>query len=317
MTRSAPRAIVFANHNVGVRCLATVLAAGIDVPLVVAHDDDPGETIWFHSVAELASWHGLEVATPETPAEAGFVQRVQKLAPDFIFSFYYRRMLGPSLLAAASRGALNMHGSLLPKYRGRAPVNWAVINGETQTGATLHYMTAKPDAGDIVDQMAVPILPEDTAFDVFQKVTVAAEIVLWRTLPQLVKDRAGRTRQDPAAASYFGARRPADGRIDWRLDARAIHNLVRGVAPPYPGAFAMLSGRDLRVLRTRVERESGAPSQPMLHVDHRGCVVSCANGGLLRLLDIEIDGGSVQPRALEAVLGGRGPFALQPEYADH
>jgi methionyl-tRNA formyltransferase len=165
--------------------------------------------------------------------------------------------------------------------------------------------------------MAVPILPDDTAFDVFQKVTVAAEVVLWRTLPKLVTGVAGRRPQDEAAASTFGARRPSDGRIDWRRDARAIHNLVRGVAPPYPGAFTTLAGRHLRVLRTRVERERGEPSQPLLHVDRQGCVVTCANGGLLRLVDIEIDGGSVQPRALEAALGRRGPFALEPAYADH
>lgn len=311
MSAAAPRAVVFANHNVGVRCLAAVLAAGVEIPLVVAQDDDPKENIWFASVAEMAIRHGLPVAMPESPRETAFVQRVQALAPDFIFSFYYRRMIGRPVLAAASRGALNMHGSLLPKYRGRAPVNWAVINGETQTGATLHYMTEKPDAGDIVDQLAVPILPDDTALDVFQKVTVAAELVLWRTLPKLIRGEAGRVPQDQALATSFGARRPEDGRIDWTLGARAIHNLVRGVAPPYPGAFTQLAGRNLRVLRTRVEGERGTPAAPSIHIDRNGCFACCADGGVLRLLDLEMDGLGVQPQTLEALLGRRAPFPLQ------
>ncbi len=151
-------------------------------------------------------------------------------------------MLKAPLLAAARRGALNMHGSLLPRYRGRAPVNWAVLHGERETGATLHYMTEKPDDGDIVAQTPVPILPDDTAREVFDKVTVAAEIALDRALPALIAGTAPRRPQDPASASYFGGRRPEDGIIDWKRDALSIHNLVRAVAPPYPGAFTTVGG---------------------------------------------------------------------------
>ena len=151
-------------------------------------------------------------------------------------------MLAAPLLAAARQGALNMHGSLLPRYRGRAPVNWAVLHGERETGATLHYMTAKPDAGDIVAQTRVPILPDDTAREVFDKVTVAAEITLDGALPALIAGTAPRRPQDLASASYFGGRRPEDGIIDWKRDALSIHNLVRAVAPPYPGARTTLGG---------------------------------------------------------------------------
>ena len=111
-----------------------------------------------------------------------------------------------------------MHGSLLPRYRGRAPVNWAVLHGERETGATLHYMTEKPDAGDIVAQSAVPILPDDTAREVFDKVTVAAEIALDGVLPALIAGTAPRVPQDLAAGVYFGGRRPEDG--THRLEAR-------------------------------------------------------------------------------------------------
>ncbi|MFZ5540926.1 MAG: formyltransferase, partial [Pseudomonadota bacterium] len=229
-----PRAVVFAYHNVGVRCLRVLLAHDVDVRLVVTHEDRPDETIWFDSVAATARECELDVAMPADPNAPGFVARVCSLAPDFVFSFYYRQMLGEPLLAAAARGAYNMHGSLLPKYRGRVPVNWAVIRGERETGATLHRMVAKPDAGAIVAQQAVPILPDDTAAEVFAKVTVAAEIALDRVLPKLLAGTAEHREQDLGAGSYFGGRRPEDGRIDWSQDATTIHNLVRGVAPPYP-----------------------------------------------------------------------------------
>ena len=172
--------------------------------------------------------------------------RIAACRPDFLFSFYYRLMLKAPLLALAARGALNMHGSLLPRYRGRAPVNWAIIHGETQTGATLHYMTEKPDDGDIVAQTAVPILPDDTAKEVFDKVTVAAELTLHGALPALFAGTAPRRAQDRAQATYFGGRKPEDGVIDWSQPAVDIHNLVRAVAPPYPGARTRLRGRPAR-----------------------------------------------------------------------
>ena len=229
------RAVVFGYHNVGVRCLKVLLAHGVEVPLVVTHDDSAGETIWFGSVAGTAADYGIPTIAPEDSNAADVIARVAAARPDFIFSFYYRRMLAPALLALAPRGALNMHGSLLPKYRGRAPVNWAIIHGERETGATLHYMADKPDNGDIVAQTAVPILPDDVASDVFVKVTVAAEMTLDRALPALLAGTAPRMRQDAGKGSYFGGRKPEDGVIDWSKSAIAIHNLVRAVAPPYPG----------------------------------------------------------------------------------
>ena len=185
-------------------------------------------------------------------------------------------------------------------------MNWAVIRGERETGATLHYMTAKPDAGDIVDQQAVPILPNDTAFDVFNKVTVAAEIVLWRVLPALVRGDAPRVKQDAKAASYFGRRRPEDGRIDWSAPAQAIHDLVRGVAPPYPGAYTIVDGRKLRILRTHIEqRRTTRHVAPTLYCDSGRCYVDCADGGVLRVLESDIDGAPTRNAdALSAALGG-------------
>jgi methionyl-tRNA formyltransferase len=298
------RAVVFAYHKVGVRCLKVLLAHGIDVPLVVTHEDNPGETIWFDSVAATAAEYGIATRIPPDPNTAELAQEIAALAPEFLFSFYYRRMLKTPLLALPARGALNMHGSLLPKYRGRAPVNWAVLHGERETGATLHYMTEKPDAGDLVARQAVPILPDDTAQEVFDKVTVAAEIALDGVLPALLAGTAPRTPQDPARGGYFGGRRPEEGVIDWRGDARTIHNLVRAVAPPYPGAFTSIGGVPARLLRTRVRDPAVAPTlTPTLAADAGGLIAHCGGGGTLDVLALEIDGQAAAAAALTARFG--------------
>lgn len=284
------RAIVFGYHNVGVRCLKVLLAHGVDVALVVTHEDNPGETIWFGSVASTAAEYAIPAIAPGDPNATDVVARVAAARPDFIFSFYYRRMLGPRLLGLAPRGALNMHGSLLPKYRGRAPVNWAIIHGETETGATLHYMADKPDTGDIVAQTAVPILPDDVAGDVFVKVTVAAETTLDRALPALLAGTAARTPQDPGKASYFSGRKPEDGVIDWSKSATAIHNLVRAVAPPYPGARTLIDGHPARLLRTRVlDATAPAVIGPAFGVADGRITVGCGGGGILQVLELEVD----------------------------
>ncbi len=310
------RAVVFAYHDVGVHCLRALIELGVEIPLVVTHTDDPGERVWFASVAELAARHGIETITPEDPNRPETLARVRGARPDFIFSFYYRRMLSPELLALAPRGAFNMHGSLLPKYRGRVPINWAVLNGETETGATLHEMAAKPDAGRVVDQEAVPIGPDDLAVDVFRKVTGAAERVLRRSLPHLLDGSAALRAQDLSRGSYFGGRKPEDGRIDWRRSAREIHNLVRAVAPPYPGAFTDLDGARLFVLRTKLldagavaardgTGEQADEKRPALFAARHAVHVTarCADSRGLALVELALEGKPLDPAAFAARFG--------------
>jgi methionyl-tRNA formyltransferase len=146
-----------------------------------------------------------------------------------------------------------MHGSLLPKYRGRAPVNWAILHGEQETGATLHVMEIKPDAGDIVGQAAVTIGPDETATDVFGKVSEAAVEVINQALPELIQGRVPRKPNELQKGSYFGGRKPADGQIHWDQTAQQVHNLVRAVAPPYPGAFTGHQGKTMLVARTSLK----------------------------------------------------------------
>ncbi len=282
------RAVVFAYHDVGVRCLRVLLAHGVDVSLVVSHEDQPGEQIWFDSVARHARWHGLPLILPAAPNTAPVIDQVRAARPDFLFSFYYRHLLGEKLLQAPLRGAYNMHGSLLPKYRGRVPVNWAVLHGETETGATLHAMTTKADAGGIVGRQAVPVLPDDTAVEVFRKVTVAAELLLDRCLPGLLAGTAMLEAQDLTQGSYFGRRTARDGAIDWQLGIRAVHNLVRAVAPPYPGAYALAGPHRLRVLRTLPVPGPGAASPVLCWRD--GAVLALCHDGALKVLEMELSG---------------------------
>ena len=246
------RALVFAYHDVGVGCIKALLDAGIQIELVVTHADDPRETIWFGSVAALCQERGIPRVQPEASGLIDLLPQFQKIAPDYIFSFYYRHMIASDILAVARIAALNMHGSLLPKYRGRAPVNWAILHGETETGASLHIMEAKPDAGDIVGQVAVPIDPDEDATAVFAKVSNAAIKVMQAVLPELLQGRVPRTPNVLAKGSYFGGRKPEDGRIHWNQSAKQVHDLIRAVAPPYPGAFTDWQGARMVIAKSKL-----------------------------------------------------------------
>lgn len=252
--------VVCAYHNVGYRCLEELIRQDTDVALVFTHDDSPNEEIWFASVRELAERQGIPVMTSDINLREN-VELLRELAPDLLLSFYYRTMIREEVLAVPKLGALNVHGSYLPKYRGRVPVNWAVINGESETGATLHYMVQKPDAGDIVDQEKVGISFTDTALDVFNKVTQAAVTVLSRSLAPLLEGRAPRLPMDLSRGSYYGGRRPADGRIDWQRSALEIYNLVRGVTHPYPGAFTHLDGKKIVIWSAVPTEGEGEPGK--------------------------------------------------------
>lgn len=286
-------AVVFGYHNVGVRCLSVLLAHGIQVKLVVTHSDDQDENIWFDSVANLANLHGIPVIYPKSPNTKDIISQIRSLKPDFIFSFYYRLILSEEVLSTATYGRYNMHGSLLPKYRGRVPINWAVLHGETQIGATLHEMVRKPDAGAIVGQMAVPILPNDTAAEVFSKVLVAAEMVLHNTLPAIVDGTVQRKEMDLAQGSYFGGRKAGDGVIDWnRMGARQIHNLVRAVSHPYPGAFTDTPRGRLVIWRTILAEESKeghiSSAEPCLWQKDGQIFATACDGGILRIISAEL-----------------------------
>ncbi|HEX4152775.1 MAG TPA: formyltransferase [Steroidobacteraceae bacterium] len=305
------RAVVFAYSEVGVRCVRELLTQEVQIPLLFTHADDPGEQRWFGSVRSLAEAHRIRVEMPDDPNTLEWLAEGRRARPDFLFSFYYRHMLNAGWLALPKRGALNMHGSLLPKFRGRAPVHWAIIHGETVTGASLHYMLEKPDAGALVDQQAVPILENETALEISLKVADAAQAVLARSLPKLIAGSAHSRALDPAQGSYYGRRRPEDGRIDWRASARAIHDLVRAVAPPFPGAFTEVNGLRLEVLETRVDanpvRYPGRA--PCLYAESGEWYADCTDGRRLKILKLAAGGEPIGPDSAPAALSNP-PLAL-------
>lgn len=234
----APRILFFGYSEVGHDCLDLLLGRGENVVALVTHEDNPDEKIWFKTPALAARAKGVPVHTPEKVGTPEWIARISEMRPDLILSVYYRNMISTKVLALAPLGAFNMHGSLLPRYRGRAPINWAVLNGEPRIGMTLHRMVREPDAGNIVDQEGADIGPRDTAEQAFRKVLPCARRVLERQIGALLSGTARETPQDASQATYFGGRKPEDGRIDWTQPSGRIFNLVRAVTDPYPGAFA-------------------------------------------------------------------------------
>jgi methionyl-tRNA formyltransferase len=304
-------AVVFAYSEVGVRCVRELLAQGVKIPLLFSHADDPKENHWFASVSALARDRGINIVTPDSPNTEEWIATGAALHPDFVFSFYYRHMLDAAWLKLPRLGALNMHGSLLPKYRGRAPVHWAIINGESVTGASLHYMVEKPDAGALVDQQSVPILENDTALEVSIKVAAAAQELLKRSLPALIAGTAPALPLDLKRGSYFGRRRPEDGRIDWRSGARTVHDLVRAVAPPFPGAFTKVNGCRLEILQTRVDAlpVRYAAQAPCLYCQDGAWYADCVDGKRLKISQLAVNGAPLAHNNVPPALS-RQPLAL-------
>jgi UDP-4-amino-4-deoxy-L-arabinose formyltransferase/UDP-glucuronic acid dehydrogenase (UDP-4-keto-hexauronic acid decarboxylating) len=261
------KAVVFAYHDIGCVGIEALLNAGYEISAVFTHADDPKEKTFFGSVAQLCAQHNIPVHAPEDANHPLWIERVGKLAPDFIFSFYYRHLLSETLLACAKNGGFNLHGSLLPRYRGRAPANWVLVNGETETGVTLHCMVKRADAGAIVAQQRVSISTTDTALTLHAKLRASAADLLSETLPLLGKGQLPGTEQDESKATCFGRRTPADGLIDWQQPASHLYNLTRAVTQPYPGAFCPVGEHKMIVWSAKVQ--SGNDGQAP------GTVISC------------------------------------------
>ena len=243
----APRILFFGYSEVGYECLSLLLERGDHVVALVTHEGNPHEKIWFKTPAVAARAKGVPVLTPENINTPEWRERLAALQPDLILSVYYRNMIGTKILGLPRLGAWNLHGSLLPAYRGRAPINWAVLHGEPRIGMTLHRMVKSADAGAIVDQEGVDLGPRDTAEQAFRQVLPCARRVLARQIDALLAGTARETPQDEAKAKYFGGRKPEDGRIAWTQTSRQIFNLIRAVTDPYPGAFTDVGASRLMV----------------------------------------------------------------------
>jgi methionyl-tRNA formyltransferase len=281
------KVVVFAYHEIGYVCLEELVNFGADILCLFTHQDDPGEKIWFRKPVTIAEKHNIPVYTPENLKDASWVELLKSLSPDFIFSFYYRNMIPKEILGIPKVGAFNLHGSLLPKFRGRAPVNWVLIAGEKRTGVTLHYMLEKPDAGDMIAQKECEITFDDTAYTLFMKMADAAKGLMREALPRF-RDGTFTSTPQTGQSSYLGGRKPEDGLIAWEKDALSIYNLTRAVTHPYPGAFTYFDDRKLYVWKAYPD-DDGVGAHP-------GEVVSAApltvgtGKGLLKLMMVQLEG---------------------------
>jgi|SRR5215470_11185076 len=298
------RSVVLAYHEIGYACLEELLRLGEEVPLVVTHCDPPGEEIWWRSVRELAHRRRLPVICPLDVNTPEVIDQIRALEPDVLFSFMFRQLLRPALLQIPKCGALNLHPSALPKFRGRSPINWVLVQGETETGVTLHYMVERPDRGDIVAQRRFPIREEDTALTLHRRSTEEARVLVREIYPLLQEGRAPRISQEQEHASYFGGRHPEDGEIDWQWPARRIYNLIRAVTHPYPGAFTWHQGRALHIWWASPIDGDSVLQPGELWVDGRAGVLVGSGKGVLILKRVQPEGES-EVDALEWARSGR------------
>jgi UDP-4-amino-4-deoxy-L-arabinose formyltransferase/UDP-glucuronic acid dehydrogenase (UDP-4-keto-hexauronic acid decarboxylating) len=269
------KAVVAAYHNMGCTGIEALLRNGFEIAAIFTYTDNEKEVIWFRSVAEVAAKHNIPVFAPDDINHPLWVKKIRDLKPDILFSFYYRDLLRKPILDIPPAGCLNLHGSLLPSYRGRVPINWVLVNGETETGVTLHYMTPRPDDGDIVCQHRVTISDADTAVSLNEKLGLAADRMLDACLPSIKTGEASRYPQDPSKASYFGARTASDGEINWQCTANEIRNLVRAVTRPYPGAFSFRKQTKLLIWDVTALPERNEPKPPGTILSTQPFEVAC------------------------------------------
>jgi UDP-4-amino-4-deoxy-L-arabinose formyltransferase/UDP-glucuronic acid dehydrogenase (UDP-4-keto-hexauronic acid decarboxylating) len=283
------KAVVFAYHNIGILGLEALVQEKFDIRAIFSHLDDPDENIWFGSVVEWGKKHCIPECCPKNVNTPEWIEKIRNISPEVIFSFYYRNLLSKDILKIPSVGSFNLHGSLLPAYRGRCPINWVLVKGEQRTGVTLHHMVEGSDAGDIVGQKEVVIEFEDTAHILYQKLCMKTKELLEEVFPLIKKGIALRMAQNLRQGSYYGGRRPEDGKIDWGWPVMQIFNLVRAVTEPYPGAFTHLPEGEKLFIWWALPEKGNISKCPVGVLEfEKDNVYVRASDGRLRLLDIEV-----------------------------
>lgn len=282
-----PKAIVCAYSPVGYAALQGLLDAGIQVATLYTYPQGPDEG-WFEAPARLAEKHGIPVKMEADFNSDHVFDEIRAQKPDLLLSFYFREMIQARFLELPKLGAYNLHGSLLPYYRGRAPINWVLVKGERETGITLHAMTPKPDDGDIIAQEVLPIDWDETALSLTLKAARVGQELVKKAIPQILDGSAQRISQRTLGPStYFGGRKPQDSRLDFAMGVQEAFNQVRAVADPWPNAF-------LETAKGQVKLAWGLPSsQPCpagrFKASREGVLLGFADGSL-RLVALRKDG---------------------------
>jgi len=284
--------VFYGNHTVGVRSLSTLCDCA-EIVGVVAHPEDAEDGFRYESVYAYALRRGLKVIRGEGKS-AAVREFVSGVGADLFWIADYRYLLQSLLLAIPTLGVVNLHPSLLPKYRGRASINWAILNGEARLGLTAHFVDAGMDTGDIIEQTSFLLEPEQDVGDALNMYYPLYEDITRRVIYHFMCGTVPREVQNHAAATCFPARKPTDGLVVWTRSAVDIANLVRGVAKPYPGAFTYISGVRVIIWKVAIESED-CPCVPAKVVSvgpgKEFCVSSAK--GLLRIKDWESPSGMI------------------------
>ena len=285
-----------------------------EILAVVTQPDRPkgrGNEISFSPVKQAALGAGIAIHQPQKIRAPEFQSTLQSLAPDVIVIIAYGQIIPARLLTIPKLGWINLHASLLPKYRGAAPINWAIVNGETTTGLTTMRIDAGMDTGDMLLQEELSIGPKETASQLAARMSETGAALMLKTLRGLSSGTIAPRSQNHQAATYAPLLKKEDGRIDWRCGARAIHDLVRAVAPPFPGAFTEVNGCRLAVLETRVDTDPlKYPAQsPCLYSSDGTWYADCIDGRRLKILQLTANGEPVAENTLPRALAHQ-PLAL-------
>ena len=294
------RIVFMGTPDFAVPCLQRLLEDGHEVTAVFTQPDKPAgrhAVLTPPPVKQLALSHGIPVYQPTKMRDGTVAALLRELAPDCLVVVAYGRILPQEILDVPPRGCVNIHGSLLPRYRGAAPIQWSVIRGETVTGVTSMFMDAGMDTGDIIDTLTTPIGENETAGELFERLAPLGARLLSTTLAAIADGTVTRLPQNDAEATMAPMLEKAMGRLDLTRPARELHNQVRGMNP-WPGAFCTAGGKTLKIHETRLAAGSGAPGT-LLCADP--VTVACGEGAL-QLVTVQPEG---KPRmAAEAWLRG-------------
>ncbi|MBR7105519.1 MAG: formyltransferase [Opitutales bacterium] len=260
MRNKDKKILFFGFSDIGYQCLKYLIDEEYYVIGVFTHDTDPHEKQWFKTAESLAKENFIPVFKPSTLKTEKWYRKVKYMQPDLILSLYYRNIIPEEIFSQAKFGAYNMHGSYLPTYRGRAPLNWAIINGENYSGVSLHVLEKTFDTGAIVDQERVEFSENEYVADIQPRITDAGVKLFKRSLEKLLDGNPQTTPQDESKATYFGKRTPEDGRIDFNKSAKEVYNLIRALSKPFPGAFAKINGTDTTIRRAKIGDATDLPA---------------------------------------------------------
>lgn len=275
-----------------VPCLQKIIDEGHEVLAVVTQPDKPkgrGKKLAMPPVKELALKYNLDVYQPVKAREESFVEKLKEINPELIVVVAFGQILPKSILDIPKFGCVNVHASLLPKYRGAAPLNWVIINGEEKTGVTTMYMDVGLDTGDMILKSEIPLDDEITAGELHDKMMIDGANVLKETIDLIAQGKAPREKQNDDETCYSPIMDKTLGNIDWNKSAKDIHNLVRGVNP-WPSAYTTYENQTMKIWKTKVvDKNSDKAPGTILKVDKEGIEVNTGNG-VIQISEIQMSG---------------------------